>query len=104
MQQSENQPAAIEIALWRYPKKEHDWNRWEQSLSQAERDRATTYRFEGDRASFIAGRYLLRRLLSGSIGTVLGNVVLSPDKYGRLGIADSYLIHRTIAAIMTTAR
>lgn len=84
MQQSENQPAAIEIALWQYSKNEHDWNRWEQSLSQAERDRAATYRFEGDRASFIAGRYLLRRLLSLSIGTVPGKVVLSPDKYGRL--------------------
>jgi 4'-phosphopantetheinyl transferase len=86
MQQSDTQPAAIEIALWQYSKNEHDWNRWIQSLSQNERDRAATYRFEGDRASFIAGRYLLRRLLSGSIGTVPSKVVLSPDKYGKLRI------------------
>ncbi|MDC9835835.1 4'-phosphopantetheinyl transferase family protein [Rhizobium binxianense] len=84
MQQSEAQPAGIEIALWQYPKSEHDRNRWMQSLSQDERDRAATYRFERDRASFIAGRYLLRRLLSVHTRTGPSMVALSPDKYGKL--------------------
>ncbi|MBB3649593.1 4'-phosphopantetheinyl transferase [Rhizobium sp. BK619] len=55
-----------------------------ESLSQEERDRAATYRFEGDRASFMAGRYLLRRLLSLSIGTAPDKLALSPDKDGKL--------------------
>ncbi|MBB5663732.1 4'-phosphopantetheinyl transferase [Rhizobium leguminosarum] len=84
MQQSENHPAGIEIALWQYSSNERDWNRWVLSLSKAERDRAATYRFEADRASFMAGRYLLRRLLSLSIGTAPAKLVLSPDKDGKL--------------------
>ncbi|MGO7610490.1 4'-phosphopantetheinyl transferase superfamily protein [Rhizobium ruizarguesonis] len=84
MQQSENQSADIEIVLWQYSKNEGDWNRWVQSLSPDERERAATYRFERDRASFIAGRYLLRRLLSVHTGTSPSKVVLSADKYGKL--------------------
>ncbi|MBB6219761.1 4'-phosphopantetheinyl transferase family protein [Rhizobium leguminosarum] len=84
MQQSENHPAGIEIALWQYSSNEGDWNRRVLSLSKAERDRAATYRFEADRASFMAGRYLLRRLLSLSIGTAPAKLVLSPDKDGKL--------------------
>ncbi|RFB83237.1 phosphopantetheinyl transferase [Rhizobium leguminosarum bv. trifolii] len=83
MQQSDTQPAAIEITLWQYSRNERDWNRWMRSLSQDERDRAATYRFEGDRASFMAGRYLLRRLLSGHLGTVPGAVVFVADKHGK---------------------
>ncbi|AXA42375.1 4'-phosphopantetheinyl transferase family protein [Rhizobium leguminosarum] len=84
MQQSENQPADIEIALWQYSKNESDWNRWMQSLSSDERDRAATYRFERDRASFIAGRYLLRQLLSLQTGISPSKVPLSPDRHGKL--------------------
>ncbi|OAV48337.1 phosphopantetheinyl transferase [Rhizobium sp. WYCCWR10014] len=84
MQQPEDQPAGIEIALWPYSKNEGDWNRWMQSLSPDERERAATYRFERDRTSFIAGRYLLRRLLSVHTGTSPGKLVLSPDKHGKL--------------------
>ncbi|PDS76189.1 4'-phosphopantetheinyl transferase superfamily protein [Rhizobium sp. L43] len=84
MQQSENQPAGIEIALWHYSKNERDWNRWMQSLSADERERAATYRFERDRASFVAGRYLLRRLLSVHSGVSPSKVLLSPDKHGKL--------------------
>ncbi|RFB88612.1 phosphopantetheinyl transferase [Rhizobium leguminosarum bv. trifolii] len=83
MQKSDIQPAAIEIIVWQYSRYERDWNRWMRSLSQDERDRAATYRFEGDRASFMAGRYLLRRLLSGHIGTVPGDVVFVADKRGK---------------------
>ncbi|EJT02435.1 4'-phosphopantetheinyl transferase superfamily protein [Rhizobium sp. CCGE 510] len=83
MQQSENQPAGIEIALWHYSKNERDWNRWMQSLSADERERAATYRFERDRASFVAGRYLLRRLLSVHSGELPGKILLSPDKHGK---------------------
>ncbi|MGR9347936.1 4'-phosphopantetheinyl transferase family protein (plasmid) [Rhizobium leguminosarum] len=84
MQQSENQPADIEIALWQYSKNESDWNRWMQSLSSDERDRAVTYRFERDRASFIAGRYLLRQLLSLQTGISPSKVPLSPDRHSKL--------------------
>ena len=86
MQQSDNHPAGIEIALWQYSRNDRDWNRRMRSLSQDERDRAATFRFERDRASFMAGRYLLRRLLSLSIGTAPGKLVLSPDKNGRLSL------------------
>jgi 4'-phosphopantetheinyl transferase len=54
------------------------------SLSQDERDRAATYRFERDRASFVAGRYLLRQLLSMDTGTSPSKVVLSADRHGKL--------------------
>ncbi|MGO7368492.1 4'-phosphopantetheinyl transferase superfamily protein [Rhizobium ruizarguesonis] len=84
MQQSENQPAGIEIALWQYSKNEGDWNRWMQSLSPDERERAATYRFGRDRSSFIAGRYLLRRLLSEQTGISPSKVPLSPDRHGKL--------------------
>ncbi|RXT30009.1 phosphopantetheinyl transferase [Rhizobium leguminosarum] len=84
MQHSENQPADIEIALWQYSENGGDWNRWMQSLSSDERDRAATYRFERDRTSFIAGRYLLRRLLSMHTGTSPSKLVLSADKHGKL--------------------
>ena len=84
MQQPEDQPAGIEIALWPYSKNEGHWNRWMQSLSPDERERAATYRFERDRTSFIAGRHLLRRLLSVHTGTSPGKLVLSPDKHGKL--------------------
>ncbi|MGO6701255.1 4'-phosphopantetheinyl transferase superfamily protein [Rhizobium ruizarguesonis] len=84
MHQSENQPAGIEIALWQYSRNEGDWNRWMQSLSPDERERAATYRFERDRASFIAGRHLLRRLLSVHSGTSPSKLVLSADKHDKL--------------------
>lgn len=57
-----------------------------QSLSPDERDRAATYRFERDRASFIAGRYLLRRLLSAHAGTLPGEIVLVADEHGKLSL------------------
>ncbi|AVC46915.1 4'-phosphopantetheinyl transferase superfamily protein (plasmid) [Rhizobium leguminosarum] len=84
MQQSENQPADIEIALWQYSESGGDWNRWMQSLSSDERGRAASYRFERDRASFIAGRYLLRQLLSLQTGISPSKVPLSPDRHGKL--------------------
>ncbi|MBY3181989.1 4'-phosphopantetheinyl transferase superfamily protein [Rhizobium laguerreae] len=84
MHQPDNQPAGIEIALWQYSTHESDCNRWMQSLSPDERERAATYRFERDRASFIAGRYLLRRLLNVHTGTSPSKLVLSPDKHGKL--------------------
>ncbi|PDT02545.1 phosphopantetheinyl transferase [Rhizobium chutanense] len=89
MQLSENQPAGIEISLWQYSRSERDWNRWMRSLSPDERDRAATYRFERDRASFIAGRYLLRRLLSGYVATVPSKVVLATDEHGKLSFEGS---------------
>ncbi|NKL98304.1 4'-phosphopantetheinyl transferase family protein [Rhizobium leguminosarum] len=84
MHQPENQPAGIEIALWQYSKHEGDWNRWMQSLSPDERERAATYLFDRDRASFVAGRYLLRRLLSMETGTPPAKLLLSPDNHGKL--------------------
>ncbi|MDU0358859.1 4'-phosphopantetheinyl transferase superfamily protein [Rhizobium sp. 25PS6] len=84
MHQPDNQPAGIEIALWQYSTHESDCNRWMQSLSPDERERAATYRFERDRATFIAGRYLLRRLLNVHTGTSPSKLVLSPDKHGKL--------------------
>ncbi|MCH4547644.1 MULTISPECIES: 4'-phosphopantetheinyl transferase superfamily protein [Rhizobium] len=84
MHQPEDQAAGIEIALWPYSENEGDWSRWMQSLSPDERERAATYRFDQDRASFIAGRYLLRRLLSEHIGTPPNKVPLSPDNRGKL--------------------
>ncbi|MBB4238464.1 4'-phosphopantetheinyl transferase family protein [Rhizobium esperanzae] len=86
MQLSENQPAGIEISLWQYSMNERDRNRWVQSLSPDERDRAATYRFDRDRASFIAGRYLLRRLLSGYVATAPSKVVLVADEHGKLSL------------------
>ena len=88
MQHSENQPAAIDIALWQYSENERDWNRWKQSLSSGELERAATYRFDRDRASFIAGRYLLRQLLSVYTGTPPSKIVLSPDAHGKLRLED----------------
>ncbi|MBY5583737.1 4'-phosphopantetheinyl transferase family protein [Rhizobium leguminosarum] len=84
MHQPEDQAAGIEIALWQYFKNEGDRNRWMQSLSADERERAATYRFERDRTSFIAGRYLLRRLLSVHTGASPGKLLLSPDNRGKL--------------------
>ncbi|MBY3211307.1 4'-phosphopantetheinyl transferase family protein [Rhizobium laguerreae] len=84
MHQPEDQAAGIEIALWRYSKHEGDRNRWMQSLSPDERERAATYYFDRDRASFVAGRYLLRRLLSVHTGISPSKLVLSPDKHGKL--------------------
>ncbi|MGO7182322.1 4'-phosphopantetheinyl transferase superfamily protein [Rhizobium brockwellii] len=84
MPQSEHQPAGIEIAIWPYSESEGDVNRWMPSLSQDERERAATYRFDRDRASFIAGRYLLRRLLSVHTGTSPSKLVLSADRHGKL--------------------
>ncbi|MBY3382529.1 4'-phosphopantetheinyl transferase family protein [Rhizobium laguerreae] len=84
MHQPENQPAGIEIALWQYSKNEGDRNRWMQSLSADERERAATYLFDRDRASFVAGRYLLRRLLSMETGTPPAKLLLSPDNRGKL--------------------
>ncbi|MBY5347140.1 4'-phosphopantetheinyl transferase family protein [Rhizobium leguminosarum] len=84
MQQSENQPAGIEISLWQYSENEGNWNRWMQSLSTDERERAATYRFERARASFIAGRYLLRQLLSVHTGISPSKLVFSADKHGKL--------------------
>ncbi|WHO75770.1 4'-phosphopantetheinyl transferase superfamily protein [Rhizobium sp. BT03] len=86
MQLSESQPAGIEISLWQYSRNERDRDRWMQSLSPDERDRAATYRFERDRASFIAGRYLLRRLLSAHAGTLPGEIVLVADEHGKLSL------------------
>jgi len=88
MQQSENQPAGIDIALWQYSENERDWHRWKRSLSSAELERAATYRFERDQASFIAGRYLLRRLLGAHTATPPSKVVLSPDEHGKLRLED----------------
>ncbi|MBX4958126.1 4'-phosphopantetheinyl transferase superfamily protein [Rhizobium lentis] len=84
MQQSENQPAAIDVALWPYPKNEGDRNRWIRSLPPDELERAARYRFDRDRTSFIAGRYLLRRMLSAHAGIRPSEVALVADEYGRL--------------------
>ena len=56
------------------------------SLSSKERERAATYRFERDRTSFIAGRYLLRQLLSAHTETQPDKVVLLADAYGKLTV------------------
>ncbi|MBB4194627.1 4'-phosphopantetheinyl transferase [Rhizobium aethiopicum] len=84
MQQSDNQPAAIDVVLWQYPQNEDDGKRWRQSLSSNELERAEAYRFERDRTSFIAGRYLLRQLLSAHTETPHDKVVLVADAYGKL--------------------
>ncbi|NEI47549.1 4'-phosphopantetheinyl transferase superfamily protein [Rhizobium leguminosarum] len=97
MQRSENQPAGIEIALWQYSKNEGDWNRWMQSLSPDERERAATYRFERDRAPFIAGRYLLRQLLSLQTGISPSKVPLSPDRHGKLRVEGGDMLQFSLA-------
>ncbi|PDT16669.1 phosphopantetheinyl transferase [Rhizobium sp. J15] len=86
MQQSDNQPAAIDVVLWQYPKNGSDGERWMRSLSSNERERAATYRFERDRTLFIAGRYLLRQLLSAHTETQPDKVVLLADAYGKLTV------------------
>lgn len=87
MQQSDDQPAAIDVALWQYPQNEGDEKRWMRSLSSNERERATTYRFERDRTSFIAGRYLLRQRLGVHTQTPPDKLVLVADAYGKLKVA-----------------
>ncbi|QSY96530.1 4'-phosphopantetheinyl transferase superfamily protein (plasmid) [Rhizobium bangladeshense] len=84
MQQSENQLAAINVVLWRYAENDGDQSNWMRTLSPNERERAATYRFDRDRTSFIAGRYLLRRMLSAHAGIQPGEVVLLADEHGRL--------------------
>ncbi|MBY5616576.1 4'-phosphopantetheinyl transferase family protein [Rhizobium leguminosarum] len=84
MHQPEDRAAGIEIALWQYSRNEGDRNRWVQSLSTDERERAATYYFDRDRASFLAGRYLLRRLLSVYTGISPSKLLLSPDNRGKL--------------------
>ncbi|MGO8080628.1 4'-phosphopantetheinyl transferase family protein [Rhizobium leguminosarum] len=97
MHQSEDQPAGIEIALWPYSKSEGDWNRWMQSLSPDERERAATYRFDRDRTSFVAGRYLLRRLLSVHTGISPSKLLLSPDNRGKLRLEGRERPHFSLA-------
>ncbi|MBA1347002.1 4'-phosphopantetheinyl transferase superfamily protein [Rhizobium sp. WYCCWR 11146] len=84
MHQLEKQFAGIEIVLWQYSENEGDRNRRMQSLSPDELERAATYRFERDRASFVAGRYLLRQLLSVQTGMSPSKVPLAPDRHGKL--------------------
>ncbi|OWV80422.1 phosphopantetheinyl transferase [Rhizobium sp. R635] len=86
MQQSKNHPAHIEVALWQYPQNARDLHRWMRSLSPDERERTATYQFDRDRASFMAGRYLLRRLLSAHTGMLPAEVVLVADEHGRLSL------------------
>ncbi|ANK89021.1 MULTISPECIES: 4'-phosphopantetheinyl transferase family protein [unclassified Rhizobium] len=88
MQQSDDQPAAIDVALWQYPQNEGDEKRWMRSLSSNELERATAYRFERDRTSFIAGRYLLRQRLGVHTQTPPDKLVLVADAYGKLEVAD----------------
>ncbi|MGO7730830.1 4'-phosphopantetheinyl transferase superfamily protein [Rhizobium johnstonii] len=97
MYQPEDHPAGIEIALWPYSKIEGDWNRWMQSLSPDERERAATYRFDRDRASFVAGRYLLRRLLSVHTGISPSKLLLSPDNRGKLRLEGRERPHFSLA-------
>ncbi|ANK95411.1 MULTISPECIES: 4'-phosphopantetheinyl transferase family protein [Rhizobium] len=85
MQQSDN-PAAIDVVLWQYPQNGSDGERWIVSLSSNERERAATYRFERDRTSFIAGRYLLRQVLSAHTETRPDKVVLLADAHGKLTV------------------
>ncbi|ARO27974.1 4'-phosphopantetheinyl transferase protein (plasmid) [Rhizobium sp. TAL182] len=86
MQRSDNPPAAINVVLWQYPKNGSDGERWLRALSPNERERAATYRFERDRTSFIAGRYLLRQLLSAHTETQPDKIVLLADAYGKLTV------------------
>ncbi|MBB2716826.1 UNVERIFIED_ORG: 4'-phosphopantetheinyl transferase [Rhizobium etli] len=72
--------------LWQYPKNRSDGERWMRLLSPNERERAATYCFERDRNSFIAGRYLLRQLLSAHTETQPDRLVLLADAYGKLTI------------------
>ncbi|MBB2674371.1 UNVERIFIED_ORG: 4'-phosphopantetheinyl transferase [Rhizobium esperanzae] len=87
MQQTDNQAAAIDVALWQYPENEGDEKRWMRSLSSNELERATTYRFVRDRTSFIAGRYLLRQRLGVHTQTPPDKLVLVADAYGKLKVA-----------------
>lgn len=86
MQQSGNQPLAIDVVLWQYPQNGSDDKRWMRSLSSKELERAATYRFDRDRTSFIAGRYLLRQLLSAHTETPPDKLVLLADAYGKLTV------------------
>ncbi|MBX4966836.1 4'-phosphopantetheinyl transferase family protein [Rhizobium binae] len=86
MQRSGNQPPAIDVVLWKYPQNESDEKRWMGSLSSNERERAATYRFERDRTSFIAGRYLLRQVLSAHTETQPDKVLLQADAHGKLRV------------------
>ncbi|ANM08198.1 4'-phosphopantetheinyl transferase protein (plasmid) [Rhizobium phaseoli] len=86
MQQSDNEPAAINVVLWQYAKNGSDSERWIRSLSPNERERAATYRFERDRTSFIAGRYLLRQVLGVHTETQPNKVLLLAGGYGKLTV------------------
>src|SRR5213595_3187142 len=52
-------------------------------LTEEEYVRARGFRFARDRARFVAGRGLLRELLSGYLGIPAGSVTLSRGPYGK---------------------
>jgi len=76
----------IEVALWSYSDDLHACERWMRSLSADELQRAAAYRFERDRNMFIAGRYLLKRLLSAQVGMKPEDLRLLPGAFGKLHV------------------
>lgn len=57
--------------------------RWWATLSPDERERAGRYRFERDRAQFVAARGALRALLTGYVGEPAGQIALAAGAYGK---------------------
>jgi 4'-phosphopantetheinyl transferase len=63
----------------------------ESVLSEGERDRAHAFCFERDRRRFVAGRTMLRRLLSGYLGCAPEEVELAYGPYGKPSVREHSL-------------
>lgn len=66
-------------------------------LDDAERMRASRFRFEIHRARFTVGRSILRRLLSAYTGMEPAAIVIEPDSHGKPGCASRPEVHFNVS-------
>jgi 4'-phosphopantetheinyl transferase len=78
------------VHLWRVRLDRDDLavQHWTALLTQEERDRASRYRFDGDRNRFIIRRWKLRNILASYLRTEPQEVKFQTGKFGRLELAD----------------